>query len=110
MALPGRDVVGSYDDSLRPPPEALEDLAAHRRRLEEDSLPPPESLGQLPSARPGAMPELIIPAAADAAGPVLVTRHAPAGVSAAAFVSMRSAFQPSTFVDLLDASLSLRGE
>ena len=100
VALPGRGVGGGYDDNLQPPPEAQQDLEAHRRRLEDDQVPPPpESLGQLPSMQPRAA----------AAGPEIVARPAPAG-SPEAFSSVRESFRPSSFVELLDASLGLGSE
>ena len=117
VALPEREVVGGYDDQLPPPPEALDELEAHRRRLEEDIAPPPESLATLPSVQPGAAPEIlpIVPleAAPFVAQPVDVApealaRSAPMG-EPESFTSVRETFRPSTFVELLDASLSLGG-
>ena len=109
VALPGRDAVGGYDDNLQPPPEALNELEAHRRRLEDDIAPPPESLATLPSVQPGAYGAEIVPlqAAAEApSGPEIIARQAPVG-SPETFSSVRDTFRPSSFVDLLDASLSL---
>jgi hypothetical protein len=106
MALPGRDVVGSYDDSLQPPPEAREELEAHRRKLEADDIPPPpESLATLPSARPGA-PQIV---PVEASGPEVVARPI-STASPEAISSVRQSYRPSSFVDLLDASLALRGD
>jgi len=108
MALPSREVVGGYDDSLMPPPEAREELEAHRRRLEEEAIaPPPESLAQYPSVQPSPAPE-IVPAQAAAVdvGPEIVARPAPFGTPDNV-ISVREVFRPSTFVELLDASLSL---
>jgi hypothetical protein len=109
VALPARDAMGGYDDNLQPPPEALSDLEAHRRRLEEDIPPPPESLATLPSVQPGAPIAEIVPlqAAPEApAAPEIIARQAPVG-SPETFSSVRETFRPSSFVDLLDASLSL---
>lgn len=108
--LPGRDVVGGYDDNLQPPPEARDDLEAHRRRLEDDIPPPPESLAQLPSVQPGAPLAEIVPlaAAAQAEGPELVARPIAQG-SPATISSVREAFRPGSFSELLDASLALNG-
>jgi hypothetical protein len=110
VALPGRDAVGGYDDSLRPPPEALSDLEAHRRRLEDDIPPPPESLATLPSVQPGA-PEIVpIQAAPEApVGPEVIARPVSAGTPET-FSSVRESFRPNSFVELLDASLSLSGD
>ncbi|HEY6078339.1 MAG TPA: hypothetical protein VIW29_06025 [Polyangiaceae bacterium] len=80
VALPPRDANGGYDDDLQPPPEARDDLEAHRRSL------------------------------ADAASsPEVVTRAVPVG-SPETFASARDSFKPSSFLELLDASLSLYGE
>jgi hypothetical protein len=102
ITLPGHQVVGGYDDQLQPPPEAQQHLEAHRRRLEEDIPPPPESLAQLPSVQPAA------PASVPT-GPAVVARPVPAG-SPDTFSSVRQAFQPRSFLELLDASLGLNGE
>jgi hypothetical protein len=110
VALPPREIVGGYDDSLLPPPEAREDLEAHRRRQEDDIAPPPESLAQLPSQRPAEpLPEIVpLQAAAPPAPlePELTTRAAPSG-SPEAFATLRETFRPASFVELLDASLRL---
>lgn len=111
VALPGREVSGGYDDDLEPPPGARDDLEAHRRRLEDDIPPPPESLAQLPSVAPGPAPAEIVPLAAapaEAAGPEIVARPTPYG-SPEGFTSVREAFRPRSFTELLDASLSLNG-
>lgn len=115
VALPGRDAVGGYDDNLQPPPEARDDLEAHRRRLEEDIPPPPESLATLPSVQPGSAPEIVpldvapaAPAPLEAAASEIIARPVPAG-SPEGFRSAREAFRPSSFSELLDASLSLNG-
>jgi hypothetical protein len=112
VALPGRDAVGGYDDGLRPPPEALDDLEAHRRRMEDDIAPPPESLATLPSVQPGApLPEIVPVQAAPEApvSPEVIARPVSAG-SPETFSSVREAFRPNSFVELLDASLSLSGD
>lgn len=117
VALPGRDAGGGYDDDLLPPPEARDDLEAHRRRLEDDIPPPPESLATLPSVQPGAPVAEIVPLEAapapaapfEASAPELVARPIPSG-SPEGFTSVREAFRPSSFSELLDASLSLNGD
>jgi hypothetical protein len=104
VALPGREAGGGYHDQLQPPPEAQQELEAHRRRQEDDVPPPPESLAKLPSMQPATQaPEIV------SAGPEVVTRPTPAG-SPETFSSVRESFQPSSFVELLDASLGLSGE
>jgi hypothetical protein len=114
VALPGPNQVGGYDHSLQPPPEAREELEAHRRRLEDDIPPPPESLAQYPSVQPDASaPELLsmVQSAPEAAavGPEVVARPVPTG-SPESFVNVRESFRASSFVELLDASLDLSGD
>ena len=114
VALPGPNQVGGYDESLQPPPEARDELEAHRRRLEDDIPPPPESLAQYPSVQPYAPAPEIVPvvqAAPEAAsvGPELVARPIPMG-SPESFANVRETFRPSSFVELLDASLGLSGD
>jgi hypothetical protein len=108
VALPARDVALGYDESLQPPPEARDELEAHRRRLEDDIPPPPESLATLPSVQPGAAPA-IVPLEAAATGPEIIARPTPMG-SPESFGSVRETFRPSSFVELLDASLALDGQ
>jgi hypothetical protein len=114
VALPSREAAGGYDHTLAPPPDALSELEAHRRRLEEENIPaPPESLAQLPSVQPkvAAPPESAVVQAAPEAplSPEVVARPIPAGAPEA-FASVREPFRPSTFVELLDASLALHGD
>jgi hypothetical protein len=87
VALPRREARGGYHHNLQPPPEAQQDLEAHRRRLEDEVPTPPES-----------------PAA-----PELVARPMPSG-SPETFSTVRESFKPNSFVELLDASLGLSGE
>jgi hypothetical protein len=109
-ALPGPTLVGGYDESLQPPPEARDELEAHRRRLEDDIPPPPESLAQYPSVQPYAPAAEIVPIVQAApVGPEVVARPIPMG-SPESFGNLRESFRPSSFVDLLDASLSLSGD
>jgi len=112
VALPGPNVVGGYDENLAPPPEAREELEAHRRAQEDDIPPPPESLAQYPSVQPGPAPEIVpvyntAPAAAE--GPEVFARPIPMG-SPESFGIVRDSFRPNSFVELLDASLGLNGE
>ena len=158
VALPAREVVGGYDDNLQPPPEALDELDAHRRRLDDELSAPPESLAQLPSVQPSAL-DIVPPVEAppyqapsydappayqapsydapptyqapsydappayqapsyDAPPPVaeaapvapeVTTRTLPVG-SPETFASVREPFRPSSFSELLDASLALNGD
>ena len=110
VALPGPTLVGGYDENLQPPPEARDELAAHRRRLEDDIAPPPESLAQYPSVQPAAYaPEIVPILAAAATGPEVIARPIPLG-SPESFGSVRETFRPSSFLELLDASLGLSGD
>jgi hypothetical protein len=109
VALPGREVSGGYDDRLPPPPEARDDLEAHRRRMEDDIPPPPESLAQLPSVQPPREIVPIVAAPAQPEAPELIARSTPMG-SPETFAAVREPFRPRSFVELLDASLSLGGE
>jgi len=82
VALPGPAAGAGYHDDLKPPPEAQQDLEAHRRRREDDVIP---------------------------ASPEVVARPMPAG-SPETFSSVRETFRPGSFVELLDASLGLNGD
>jgi len=107
--LPGPTLVGGYDDNLQPPPEARDELEAHLRRQDDDIPPPPESLAQYPSVQPHAAAPEIVPVQAAPAGPEVIARPIPTG-SPESFGAVREAFRPSSFLELLDASLGLRGE
>ncbi len=107
--LPGPTMVGGYDEHLQPPPEARDDLEAHRRRQDDDIPPPPESLAQYPSVQPGAPPAEIVPIFQASAGPEVIARSVVAG-SPESFGTVRETFRPSSFVELLDASLNLNGQ
>ena len=103
--------VGIYDDDLLPPPEAREELDAHVRRLstpgsdsrfsaEAQAFPSEAQVAPFvpPSAVEGtglAAPEVFTPALPSGGAPEL--RLAPV------------TFRPATFLELLDASLGLRG-
>ncbi|HXK19247.1 MAG TPA: hypothetical protein VNG33_15645 [Polyangiaceae bacterium] len=108
VALPPRDVALGYDESLQPPPEARQELDAHRRRTEDDIAPPPEPLAQVPSVEAGQAPAMV-PFDAAAAGPEVIARPAPAGTPEA-FGLVRDSFRPNSFVELLDASLALEAQ
>jgi hypothetical protein len=105
LTLPGWRPAARYDDDLAPPPEARDDLEAHRRRIEQEAVPPPpESLAQLPSGMPAAAAPAVL-----STSPEVVIRPLPVG-SPESFGSARESFRPSSFLELLDASLSLSGE
>ncbi|HEX3853219.1 MAG TPA: hypothetical protein VHW01_19785 [Polyangiaceae bacterium] len=130
VTLPRREFGGGYQDDLMPPPEARQDLDAHRQRFGDDSVPPPpESLGQYPSQRPaphtdGFAPQIVpasvstdsysehvstvtvdAPARAEFA-PELLVRPEIAAAPVAKFIRVEPA-RPNTFLELLDASLAL---
>lgn len=106
--LPGPTLPGGYDVSLEPPPEARDELEAHRRRMEEDIAPPPESLATLPSVQPAAPLAEIVPIFQAQEAPEVLARPVPAA-SPESFASVRETFRPNSFVELLDASLALNG-
>jgi len=66
------------------------------------------ALATLPSVQPGAAPA-IVPFEAAATGPEIIARPTPMG-NAESFGSVRETFRPSSFVELLDASLALNGQ
>ncbi len=126
VALPGREPVGGYTDDLLPPPEARDELEAHRRRLDEDLAPPPESLAQLPSVQPSggdvaalgapampfveAAPAVALEAAVAAPLSPEITARPVAYGSPETFATLRESPRPRSFVELLDASLALNGD
>jgi hypothetical protein len=130
VTLPGREYGGGYAEDLMPPPQARQDLEAHRQRVGDDSVPPPpESLAQYPSqpaaAASGAYAPVIVPASvttdSTGEGVSMVTVDAPAHAEFAPELLARPALgptpvakfiraqppRPNTFLELLDASLSL---
>ena len=130
VTLPQREFGGGYQDDLMPPPEARQDLDAHLQRVGDDAIPPPpESLGQYPSMQPGASASGMFAAAAapsvttesPSEAVSMVTIEAPANAEfspellarpdigpgpVAKFIRIESP-RPSTFLELLDASLAL---
>jgi hypothetical protein len=130
VTLPRREFGGGYQDDLMPPPEARQDLDAHLQRVGDDAIPPPpESLGQYPSLQPSANTSGTFAAAiapivtteSPSEAVSMVTIEAPAnaefapellarpelGPSPVAKFIRADAPRPSTFLELLDASLSL---
>ncbi len=130
VTLPGgAGYGGSYTADLMPPPEARQELEAHRQRQGEESVPPPpESLAQFPSQRAAASTEfapVIVPTSlstdSTGQGVSMVTVDAPASAEFAPELLARPALgptpvakfirapapRPNTFLELLDASLAL---
>ncbi|HYQ42888.1 MAG TPA: hypothetical protein VER11_13000 [Polyangiaceae bacterium] len=128
VTLPGREFGGAYQADLMPPPEARQDLDAHRQRAEEAIAPPPESLAQYPSAVE-AQPSGFAPVSAPSSVTTdsysesvsTVTVDAPANAEFAPELLARPDIGPSpvakfirtevprpkTFLEMLDSSLSL---
>jgi len=126
VTLPGREFVGGYQDDLMPPPEARQDLDAHRQRVGDDSVPPPpESLAQYPDAQPSGFAPVIVPASVTtdsySESVSTVTVDAPSNAEFAPELLARPDLSPSpvakfirveaprpkTFMELLDSSLAL---
>jgi len=130
ITLPGRKYAGDYQADLMPPPEAREELDAHRQRQGEDSVPPPpESLAQYPSQRgevqSSAFAPVIVPTTVStdsySESVSTVTVDAPPnaefapellarpelGPSPVAKFIRTEAPRPKTFMELLDSSLAL---
>ena len=128
VTLPRREFGGGYQDDLMPPPEARQDLDAHLQRVGDEAIPPPpESLAQYPSLQPSAStsgtfaasPSVTTESPSEAVS--MVTIEAPSGVelspellarpelgpSAVAKFIRAEPPRPSTFLELLDASLTL---
>lgn len=131
VTLPGREFGGGYQDDLMPPPEARQELDAHRQRVGDDSVPPPpESLGQYPSQQPaaaysGGFAPVIVPSnvttdsysesvstvTVDAPpnaefAPELLARPDIGPSPVAKFIRVEAP-RPKTFMELLDSSLAL---
>lgn len=128
VTLPQREFGGGYQDNLMPPPEARQDLEAHRQRQGEEA-PAPESLAQYPAPQPEASPHAFAPVilpsnvSSDpyAQNAPMVTVDAPPHAEFAPELLARPEIspgpvakfiraeipRPSTFLQLLDASLDL---
>jgi hypothetical protein len=130
VTLPQREFGGGYQDDLMPPPEARQELEAHRQRFGEQAPgydAPPESLAQYPSQQPAASSQgfapVVVPQSvttdsySDSVSTVTVDANAelvpelllrpdlnPSPV--AKFIRV-DAPRPRTFLELLDASLAL---
>ncbi|MES1174650.1 MAG: hypothetical protein ABUL62_09980 [Myxococcales bacterium] len=130
VTLPGREYAGGYTEDLMPPPEARQDLDAHRQRVGDDSVPPPpESLAQYPSQPAASASAEFAPAIvpsnvttdSTSEGVSMVTVDAPAHAELVPELLVRPTLgptpvakfiraqppRPNTFLELLDASLSL---
>jgi len=132
VTLPGREFAGGYQEDLMPPPEARQELDAHRQRLADDSVPaPPESLAY-PSQRPehleaptSGFAPVIVPSSVTtdsySESVSTVTVDVPSKVEFAPELLARPDIHPSpvakfiriepprpnTFMELLDSSLAL---
>jgi hypothetical protein len=128
VTLPQREFGGGYQDDLMPPPEARQELDAHRDRFgeAEHEAPPPESLAQYPSQPPqSGFAPVLVPASvttdSHSESVSTFTVDAPPNAEFAPELLMRPDVNPSpvakfirvqpprpnTFLELLDASLSL---
>ncbi|HEY3254379.1 MAG TPA: hypothetical protein VGJ91_10535 [Polyangiaceae bacterium] len=130
VTLPGREFAGGYQEDLMPPPEARQELDAHRQRVGDDSVPPPpESLAQYPSQQPTAeasgFAPVIVPSSVSTNSYTesvsTVTIDAPSNAEFAPELLARpdigpnpvakfirvEAPRPKTFMELLDSSLAL---
>jgi hypothetical protein len=123
-ALPSRETVGMYDENLNPPATAREDLEAERqRRSERDAQQEPESMAQSPFSQrgaafarphesavttesPAALVSTVTVGQLDVSGPSEVVTRPELQASAPMFQGVID-FKPATFIELLDASLSL---
>ena len=128
VTLPQREFGGGYTEDLMPPPEARQDLDAHRDRFGDSVPPPPESLAQYPSQQPAVSADfapVIVPSnvttdsysesistvTVDAPpnaefAPELLARPDIGPSPVAKFIRVESP-RPSTFLELLDTSLLL---
>jgi hypothetical protein len=113
LSLPQQQYGGGYDRDLAPPSRAAEDLARHRAQVEQAQRPPtqpPVSLATPPSmdfAEPKAANVSRPGGPTQAASPVVVSRPSLGDVQVAEMRKSAAAELPSTFLELLDASLSL---
>jgi hypothetical protein len=129
ITLPQREFGGGYQHDLMPPPEARQDLDAHLHRVGDDQIPPPpESLAQYPSVQPAgsasgtfasAAPSVTTESPSEAVSmvtieassnaefvPELLARPESSPSPVAKFIRAEAP-RPSTFLELLDASLKL---
>jgi hypothetical protein len=113
LSLPQQQSGGGYDAELAPPSRAAEDLARHRSQLERAQNPPTEppiSLASAPSGQYAAVQppaETRVGTPAEAASPVVLVRPAIGEVQVTEMRRSAPAELPSTFLELIDASLSI---
>jgi hypothetical protein len=112
---------GIYDEALMPPPGARDELEAHDRRFSPSGMPAAsaDATSSLPaeaSLRPAFPNEAhaapyVPPSTAEASGfaaPEVFSPAMPSG-GAPEFRMPAPSFQPQSFLELLDASIALRG-
>jgi hypothetical protein len=103
IALPLREAAGRYDEELVPPPEARDELDAHlenQNQVAPSDLGAPESLSEEGDEQPvAAAPAVeLIGRPPLESGTVIRAERAPAPIP-----------RPNTFLELLDASITLGG-
>jgi hypothetical protein len=118
-SLPSLEAAGRYDDELMPPPEARKELDAHREKTGESLAPAAQAPGaELVPAVPAAPAVTTLPAIAELpiaefsppAEPELVGRPPlESGVVFTVKPNDQPQPRPSTFLELLDSSISLGG-
>lgn len=123
VPLPARESAGRYDDELMPPPEAREDLDAHREKVgDRDSFAPEAAtttpFKELSPSLPAAPTVHTLPAIGELPaaefspppGPEIVGRPPlESGVVFSMKPSDQRPVTPSTFLELLDSSIALGG-
>jgi hypothetical protein len=118
LALPQRQFGGGYQADLAPPSRAAEDLARHREQSAVTRNPPTEPPTSLTSPAEAEPAVLAAPVAAiamnkvvapqePAASPLIVERPSLGSMPVAEMRRSAPATLPDTFVELLDASLSI---
>jgi hypothetical protein len=103
LALPKQEFGGGYSAELPPPPDAAADLERHRQAMERQAAPATSEFAVLASIPAGAPS---VPAIS--ATPLVVERPVLDVPQAAQIIVAAAPKIPDTFLELLDASLSLR--
>jgi hypothetical protein len=118
VPLPSQRSAGHYDEELMPPPEARGDLDAHREKVGESRPPEAPSFAELSPSLPAspvvhtmpAIGELPIAEFSPPPGPEIVGRPPlESGVVFSVKPSEQPAKAPTTFLELLDSSITLGG-